>query len=110
MDINSIRENLSKLIREMPTDFALSEARHHLKIALSNIDHVEKKRVRREQVVKFNEEQEQEKRARYHPNALTAIDKMIDEQKSILAEIQDRKARNKKKKDGGDEDVQAIFG
>lgn len=39
----------------MPEDFALSEARYHLKAALSHVDTVEQKRLRRESTQRQNE-------------------------------------------------------
>ncbi len=46
---------IEQAISSMPEDFTLSEARHHLKAALSHIQHVEQKRERREVTQKQNE-------------------------------------------------------
>jgi len=46
---------IQQAINSMPEDFTLSEARYHLKAALSHVEHVEQKRVRRENTQRQND-------------------------------------------------------
>ena len=46
---------IQQAIQSMPDDFALSEAKYHLKAALSHVDTVEQKRQRRESTQRQND-------------------------------------------------------
>ena len=93
---------IQQALNSMPEDFTLSEARYHLKAALSHVDVVENKRQKREIQQRQNEVQ-----ARFNNmgnlqgnpvalrESLKAIDDMIAQEQKKLDDLQaKRQARN----------------
>lgn len=95
------RRLLEQAIRVMPEDFALSEARHHIKIALNHIGQVEQKRVRRENVQRQNTTQPlfsgtaSGGSANNIRESLQAIDDMIAGETKKLEDIQTRRQQRR---------------
>ena len=97
---------VSQAIREMPQDFALSEARYHLNIALQQIQKVEQKRIHRAEQDKIQTE-------RYWPSmspsvnvkdTLQAIDDMITAEQRKIKDITEKKRKQE------DDDISPILG
>ena len=94
---------IQQALSSMPEDFTLSEARYHLKAALSHVEHVEQKRQKRDIQQRQNEVQ-----ARFNNmgnlgghtketlrESLKAIDDMIAQEQKKLDDIQaKRQSRN----------------
>jgi cysteinyl-tRNA synthetase len=93
---------IQQALNQMPDDFALSEARFHLKAALGHLEHVEQKRQKREVQQRQNEIQ-----ARFNSmgqlsgnpinlkESLKAIDDMIAQEQKKLDDIASkRQSRN----------------
>lgn len=83
---------IQQAISSMPDDFALSEARHHLKAALGHVDAVEQKRARRENTQRQNEINAQFKSMGVNPGVdlrenLKIIDDLIAVEQKKLDEI-----------------------
>jgi len=93
---------IQQALSSMPEDFTLSEARYHLKAALSHVEHVEQKRNRREIQQRQNEVQARFNSMGQLPGnpaalkeSLKAIDDMIAQEQKKLEELQaKRQARN----------------
>jgi len=93
---------IQQAISTMPDDFTLSEARYHLKAALSHVENVEQKRQRREVTQRQNEMNAQFKKmgtlqgpAIDLKESLKAIDDMIaSEQKKLDEIVAKRQSRN----------------
>lgn len=93
---------IQQALSSMPEDFTLSEARYHLKAALSHVEHVEQKRQRRDVTQKQNEVNAQFKNMgtlQGQPidlrESLKAIDDMIAaEQKKVDEIVAKRQSRN----------------
>lgn len=43
-----VRENLKKILRKVPTDFALFDVRRYIILAITKIEEVEKRRAKRD--------------------------------------------------------------
>ena len=101
---------LQKALAQVSQDNALTEVRYHIRAALGKLEHVEKKRDRRE----VNSERREMARGQgnaygYDPfRALQAIDEEIAKTKATIQEIQQRRKQDDEK-DGGDE-LQTVFG
>lgn len=94
---------LQKALLQTPEDFALSEVRFHIRAALSKLEHVEKKRERREVASEKREAVREQAVAPYDPiRVIEAIDMMINEEKAKIEEIQRRRNQSKEKGDDGD--------
>ena len=107
------KEFLQQAIRAMPDDFALSEARAHLKLALQKIENVAQKRDRRELQLKENEaiarqkELIQKQNLGLVPGSLKATLDLIDE---MIADEHAKINVLREKRDSGDDDIQTILG
>lgn len=69
--------NLEKALRAMPDDFALFDAKQHMRIALNKINEIEIKREKR-QILK------EKRKLKLDPNSISIIDKMIEQEKEKL--------------------------
>lgn len=80
------KEILLEALKALPDDFALSEARFHIKAAIAKIEHVETKRERREEVKKQIDMAELVKKMSpaKAKDALEYLDSMIEEEKQKL--------------------------
>ena len=104
----SVKEYLVKAIQQMPADFALQEAKWHLYQALSKIEKVEDKRVKRE-VVQREEDKRIKEKSMSSGNMTTnldVLDKMIREEKENL----DKMINKKKNNIDGNDYIQTILG
>ena len=106
------RTALQKALAHIAQDNALTEVRYHIRAALGKLEHVEKKRNRRE----VNSERREMARGQgnaygYDPfRALQAIDEEIAKTKATIDEIQQRrKQMDDDEKDDGHE-LQTVFG
>jgi len=92
------RSHLSEALRHLPNDFALNDARYHIQAAIVQLESVEKKRGKREEIV-----QQQNKLVKPSINpvlSLNLLDSMIAEEKAKLDEIQ--RKRNADQEEEGD--------
>lgn len=106
------RALLQRALLEAPEDFALSEVRYHIRAALSKLEHVEKKRDKRQIQQERRHEVQAQKQAihAFDPlRQLQAIDDMIAEEKAKIAEIQRRRAAKPGESEDGDE-LQTVLG
>jgi hypothetical protein len=108
------KQFLSQAIQSMPDDFALSTARQQMRSALNEIQKVESKREKREEVNQQAVLDSLENKIMYGTPydakaALKAIDELIGLEKSNLRAIQERRKQIEKPEDG-DEDLQALLG
>lgn len=69
--------NLEKALRAMPNDFALFDAKQHIRIALNKINETEIKRERREEL-------KEKRKLKLNPNSIHIIDAMIEQEKEKL--------------------------
>lgn len=103
---------LKKAIALIPQDNALTEVRYHLRVALDKLEHVEKKRDRREANA--------ERRSLAVPQGVTlgaydplraiqAIDEEIAKEKNKIEEIQRRRLQAKEEK-GDNDEFQTVLG
>jgi hypothetical protein len=98
---------LQKALVNAPQDFSLSEVRYHLRVALTKLEDVEKKRERRDVASENRKEERAKKQQGFNPFAtLQAIEEMISEEKAKLEEIQRR--RNAPKDGTQDDDLQLL--
>lgn len=103
-DTGPTKDLLAKALRQLPQDFALREARHHISQALRTIQQVEQKRSNRAT------QQRQAAPATpnlpfYPPDAIGIIDQMIESENKKLDEF---KSHKEKKHDVSDSET--IFG
>lgn len=100
---------LLKALQSLPNDFALSEARFHLKTALNQIESVEAKRIKRESQQSMNNNWVVANGQLMSPDmakkAVSQIDAMIKAENTRLEELQKKKVKNI-----GDEDIKPLFG
>jgi len=108
------KQLLVQALQNVPNDFALTEVKFFIKTALQKLEHVEKKRDRREQTAATPHESWWQSVTGNLTNPLTpkhtldTIDQMIEAEYNKLNELAERK---KKKTDDGDaDDLQALFG
>lgn len=100
---------LLKAIQYIPQDNSLSEVRYHLRVALDKLEHVEKKRERRE----VNAERREMAKPQGNPygfdpfRVLQAIDEEIAKEKGKIEEIQRRRKESKEK--GDNDEFQTIL-
>ena len=98
------KQLLQQAIREMPQDFALSEARYHLGAALSKIQEIEKKRERRHiQELQQQQQQLQVGQSTNIRETLNCIDEMINAEKRKIEEINERRKQRQQPQDDDDE-------
>jgi hypothetical protein len=108
-----LRNLLSLALQSTPEDFALQEIKAHIRHAIVKLEHVEKKRLRREQ------QQQQQVQTNSWPvvngqitnphelkQKISAIDELIASEKLKIEEI----ANRRKEKDASGDDVQTFFG
>lgn len=72
---------LEKALKSMPSDFALFDARRHMKIALNKINEIEKKRNKRENL-------KEQRKLKLNANSIFVIDSMIEEEKKKLEDLE----------------------
>jgi len=101
-----LKNLLSLALQSAPQDFALQEVRSHIRHALTKLEHVEKKRDRREQPVQTNNWPVVAGQV-LNPNAfkqtIDAIDEMIESEKKKIEDVSNRR---KNKNEG--EDIQEL--
>jgi hypothetical protein len=100
---------LLKALSHTPNDNALSEVRHYIRIAMSKLEHLEKKRERREVVA----EKRESKAVNYGYDPLRmiqAIDEEIFKEKNRLNEIQRRRNLPKEEEKGDEDEFSTVFG
>lgn len=104
---DKLKTLLSQALQATPGDFALQEVRSLIHSAINKLEHVEKKRERREQQVKTNNwpvVNGQVMNPFAIKQTIDAIDEMIASEKQKIEELNRRKIKH----DG--EDVQELFG
>ena len=103
-----LKNLLSLAIQTAPDDFAMQEVRSHIRAALNKLEHVEKKRERRDRQVDSNNWPVVNGQV-INPFAvkqtIEAIEEMIADEKQKIDDISNRR---KNKHDG--EDDQELFG
>lgn len=86
---------LNKALSAIPDDYALSEAKYHIRAALYKIENVEKSRNRREE--NFQKRKTEKQSNVFNPLiAIQAIDEEILKEKMRLQEVQNRRILDKK--------------
>ena len=104
---------LQKALSLLPQDYALTEVRYHLRVAINKLESVEKKRERREVNSERRDLAKQQGDSFVSPydpfKAILAIDEEIAKQKSKIEEIQRRRQQVKDEK-GGDDELSTVFG
>lgn len=107
---NETKTALQKALSQMPQDYALSEVRYHIRVALGKLESVEKKRDRRETNLQRRELAKGQGDAyAYDPfKAIHAIDEEIAKEKAKLEDIQRR--RTKDNEEDGNDDLQTVYG
>jgi hypothetical protein len=89
---------LERALKSLPLDGSLQQARHHLKCALEEMQHVESKRYKREVIRKTVEEEYKEKMGKYFispqnaPSLLNTIDQMIEQEQKKIGKMQEKAA------------------
>ncbi len=114
MEIGKTQNYLVNALRNLPSDNALSEVRHHLLQAMRKMEHVSKKRMRK------GNQQPQTNQWQYIPNygmaspqqaarVIENLDQMISQEKAKLENIvQDRQDKDKKPIDKKSTDYDMI--
>ena|ERR1019366_3665078 len=90
------KQMIAQAIREMPQDFALSEARFHLQAAISNIEKVEDRRLQRHQQEQKQFQQTWNVGGGQPVNlreTISTIDDLIDVERQKLQDIADRRKK-----------------
>lgn len=102
---------LQKALAVTAQDNALTDIRYHIRAALDKLEHVEKKRVRREENLEKRELARGQGNAyTYDPfRAIHAINEEIALTKAEIKEIQRRRKQPDDEKEDGDE-LQTVFG
>lgn len=87
------KEYLIASIKNLPNDFALSEVKYHLTIALQKIEHVEEKRIKRNKLQKEEMKKRDEEKKLFFDQQKTIglLDNMIKDEELKLKEIKERK-------------------
>lgn len=103
---------LQKALAEIGQDYALTDVRYHIRAALGKLEHVEKKRERREvHAEKRDLARGQGNAYAFDPlRALEAINEEIARTKSELQDIRNRRNQPKEMKDEGDDEFSTIHG
>jgi len=82
------RSHLSEALRHLPHDFALNDVRYNIQAAITQLDSVNKKRVKRE----INRQQNELVKPSVDPQlTLNILDSMIENEKARLEELQNQR-------------------
>ena len=105
-----LKDLLKKTLSAIPEDFAFNDVKHHVKIALSRLEAVEKNRDVREKSYQNRKLKEQEKKKMFfNPReVLFSIDELIEAEQQKLKNIQSRKNTGFEQEKNNDEDVQFL--
>ena len=108
----NLKEFLQKALSSTPDDFALTEVRQHIKIALSKVDKVEKDRAKREKSSQIRKEEVKAKKENpfyMDPKfIISSIDEMINIEKKKIENIKNKKNNHWTREEDSDEDIQFL--